>query len=290
MALSDIVQKFKKQSRLFHNRGQAVVEYVLLLVVTVSILLALIYQIFRPFQSFVKAYMGDYVSCLLETGELPGLGNKDSEALLADEGCDSKFDAATLASGRPSKYDPQSSNSTIKSDPSKYESSGSGKGSSGGEGGGSPSNSSSSGNNLLISSMKKKTATEAGGGGNEKVTEIPIENGSKFYNRKDSYSQDYSTKDGKHTYVPFIGLSEEEKKKKERQENARRTVASGENFSGAMKKTAVKPPQPKPPKAEDDEPITFGNFFRFLLIAAIIIAIVVVLGGQMLQISKSQEK
>jgi hypothetical protein len=286
MALSDIVQKYKKQSRLFHSRGQALVEYVLLLVVTVSILLAVVYQIFRPFQSFVKSYMGDYVACLLETGELPSLGNPDSEALLSDEGCDSKFDAATLASGRPSKYDSQGVNTATKSDPSSYESSGS----SGGGGSVSPSTATNSRNNLLIASMKKKTATESGGGANDKVTDIPIENGSKFYNRKDSYSKDGVTKNGKQTYVAITGLSEEEKKKKERQENSRRTIASGENLDGPAKKTSVKPPAPKVAKEAEDEPMTFGNFFRFLLIAAIVIAIIVVLGSQALRIAKSQEK
>lgn len=288
MAPSDIVQKFKKQSRLFQSRGQALVEYVLLLVVTVSILLAVVYQIFRPFQSFVKSYMGDYVACLLETGELPSLGNSDSEALLSDEGCDSKFDAATLASGRPSKYDSQGTNTATKSDPSSYDSSGSSGG--GGGGGVSPSSATNSRNNLLIASMKKKTATESGGGANDKVTDIPIDNGSKFYNRKDSYSQDGVTKNGKQTYVPITGLSEEEKKKKERQENARRTIASGENLDGPAKKTSVKPPAPKVAKEAEDEPMTFGNFFRFLLIAAIVIAIIVVLGSQALRIAKSQEK
>lgn len=288
MTLSDIVQKSKKQSSLLNSRGQAMVEYVLLLIVTVSILLALVYQIFRPFQSFVKSYMGDYTACLLETGELPSLGNKDAESALAEEGCDSKFEAATLGNGRPSKYDSNGTNSATKSDPSSYEGSGRG-GSSGGSGPGS-SSSGSSGNNLLISSMKKKNATESGGGKNEKVTEIPLAEGSKFYNRKDSYSQDYAMKNGKGVYVPITGLSEEEKKKKERQEASKRTVATGENLDGPPKKTTVKPPPPRKIAEVEDEPLTFGNFFRFLLIAAIVIAIIVVLGSQALRIAKSQEK
>ncbi len=263
-------------------------EYVLILVVTVSILLALIYQVFRPFQSFVKGYMGDYVACLLETGELPSLGNSDSEALLSDEGCDSKFDAATLAGGRPSKSDSEGTSAATKSDPSSQD----GSSSDGGNGGGgaSPSSATNSRNNLLIASMKKKTATESGSGANSKVTDIPIDNGSKFYNRQDSYSQGGVLKDGKHTSVPITGLSDEEKKKKARQEGAQRTVASGDNLSGPAKKTSVKPPPPKVMQEAEDEPMTFGNFFRFLLIAAIVIAIVVVLGSQALRIAKSQEK
>jgi len=285
MALSDIVQKYKKQSRIFQSQGQAVVEYVLVLVVTISILLALVYQIFRPFQSFVKSYMGDYVQCLLETGELPGLGNQDTEALLADEGCDSKFASATLASGRPSIYNSNGTNTPPDSDRSGYDSS-----SGGGGGGSSGGSSSSSGNNLLVSSMNRKGATETGGAPNDKVTEIPLAEGSSFYNRKDTYSKEYVSNKTKQTKLAISGLAEEEKKKKERKENSKRNVITGENLDGAPKKTLVKPPPPKMTMKEDDEAFTFGNFFRFLLIAAIVIAIIVVLGSQALRIAKSQEK
>ncbi len=289
MTPSDIVQKSKKQSRLFQQQGQALVEYVLLLVVTVSLLLALVYQIFRPFQSFVKSYMGDYTACLLETGELPSLGNQDSQDKLSEEGCNSKFESATLASGRPSNYastnvpfekrTESDSNSAV----SKSEnSSGSGSSSSSASGPG--------GNNLLISSMKKKSGTESGGEPSGKVSEIPLAQQSKFYNRKDSYSKEFGANNGKTKYVAITGMSEEEKKKKERQENARRVIASGDGLADPSKKTPVKPPPPKPVVEAEESPMTFGNFFRFLLIAAIIIAIIVVLGSQALKIAKSQEK
>lgn len=289
MALSDIVQKSKNQSSLFNQQGQALVEYVLLLIVTVSILLALTYQIFKPMQAFVKSYMGDYVQCLLETGELPSLGNEASATLLADEGCDTKFDAATLAGGRP----PKSNSSSGSSQSSSSQNGSSDSDSSGGSGGGSSSasaSSRSSGNNLLINSMKKRTGTETPVDAPGKVTEVPLAEGSKFYNRKDSYSQDYVTKNSKRSYVGIAGLTEEEKKKQERKEGNRRVVASGEDFAPPAKKTAVKPPPSKPIVEAEDTPLTFGNFFRFLLIAAIVIAIVVVLGSQALKIAKSQEK
>lgn len=267
------------------------VEYVLLMVVTVSMLLALVYQVFKPFQSFVKSYMGDYTACLLETGELPSLGNSDAQAALSDEGCDAKFESATLAGGRPPRS--SSSSSSGQTNPPPKEDSPSSSSSSRGGGGGSPagvSPSSSSSNNLLIASMKPKTGTEGGEGPSDKVTEVPLAEGSKFYNRKDSYSQDFTARNGKQIIVPLSGVSEEEKKKRQRAEGNRRTVASGEDLAGPSKKTAVKPPPAKPVVEPDDSPLTFGNFFRFLLIAAIVIAIIVVLGSQALKIAKSQEK
>lgn len=289
MTPSDIVQKLKNQSSLFNQRGQALVEYVLLLIVTVSILLALIYQIFKPMQAFVKSYMGDYVQCLLETGELPSLGNEASAALLADEGCDSKFDAATLAGGRPPKSNSSAGSTQSSSNQGASSESDSGEGGGGGTSSASTS-SRSSGNNLLIDSMRKKTGTETPVDASGKVTEVPLAEGTKFYNRKDSYSQDYVTQNSKRTYVGIAGPTEEEKKKQMRKEGNRRVVASGDDFGSPPKKTVVKPPPSKPIVEAEDTPLTFGNFFRFLLIAAIIIALIVVLGSQALKIAKSQEK
>lgn len=288
MVRSDIVQKSKKQSSFsaVNSRGQATVEYVLILIVTVGLLLALIYQVFKPFQSFVQSYMGDYTACLLETGELPSLGNTDAESALSDEGCNSKFEAATLANGRPPVTNSSSSTSSSTTANSSSSSSSS---DSGGGTTVSPGSATNGNNNLLVSSMKKKTGTESGSGASQKVTEIPVDSESKFYNRKDSYSKEGVVRNDKTTYVGIAGMTEEEKKKQERQEGKGRIIASGE-FGGPLKKIAVKPPPAKPLVEDEDTPMTFGNFFRILLIAAIIIALIVVLGSQALKIAKSQEK
>ncbi len=53
------------------NKGQALVEYILLLVITLILVFSLSAQFIQPLAKFYKNYIGDYISCLLETGELP---------------------------------------------------------------------------------------------------------------------------------------------------------------------------------------------------------------------------
>ncbi|HEY8269800.1 MAG TPA: hypothetical protein VIG33_02860 [Pseudobdellovibrionaceae bacterium] len=287
MALLDLVQKSKKQSSLLSHHGQAVVEYVLMLVVSVAMVMALGYQIFKPFQAFLKSYMGDYIQCLLETGELPALGNPDSQALLEDASCNAQFQAATLSGGRPSKSaNSANPNQELQSKSASESSSSQG----GGGGGGSGPSPSSRGGNLLVSSMKKKNATESKGGLDNKVTEISLAEKSQFYNRKNSYSSDAALLAAKTTQVGIAGMTEDEKRKQERKEESRRTVASGENMGPPLKKIPIKKPEVKTSGEIEDPPFTFGNFLKFLLIAAIVIALIVVIGSQVLKVIKSQEK
>jgi hypothetical protein len=286
MALSVLVQKLKNRSSLSSQNGQALVEYVLVLVVSVALVMALAAQVFTPFRDFLKAYMGDYIACLLETGELPSLGNESTKDLLAEEGCNASFQAATVAGGRPPSSSKAAAEQQAKN---KQGSSDSGSGGSSAVGPGSA-GSNSTGGNLLVSSMKRKTATEVASAAS-KTTEIPLaEGGSKFYNRRNSYSEGTISASQKSTYVGVAGLTEEEKKKQERKENTNRSIATGENFAPPPKKIPVKKPEPKPDVIAEESPMTFGNFFRFLLIAAIVIALVMVLGSQALKIAKSQEK
>ena len=56
------------------SSGQAVLEYLLVLFVTVAIILGLLYQFNSGFKVFLDNFFGDYIACLLETGELPSLG------------------------------------------------------------------------------------------------------------------------------------------------------------------------------------------------------------------------
>lgn len=78
--------------------GQAVVEYILVLVVTVGIILGVMYQFSDAFKKYVASYFGDYIACLLETGEMPSLGGESG----ADAGsCSAEFEPFTISKGRP---------------------------------------------------------------------------------------------------------------------------------------------------------------------------------------------
>lgn len=288
MAFQKLAEKSQKRSRLSGDYGQGMVEYLLMIVVSVSLLVGLSTALFKPVREFLNMYMGSYVSCLLETGELPSLGNDDAKTVLQDQGCNAHFQAATLKFGRPPAGSSSSPNS---SDSSKSSSSGSSSSS--------KSSSSDKKNNQSSSSPtpnqsrnllnQKSTALESRGS-SEKVTDIPVDPGqtSSLYNRQGAWGSQSVGRSAKATAVGMAGMTEDEKRKQSRRDNANQTVATGEDLGGRTKKVTIKKPEPKVDEIKD-EPMTFGSFLRLLLIAGIIIAIIVVLGGQALKISKSRE-
>lgn len=52
-------------------KGQAVVEYILMLVVTLTLVIGVATKLIPQLRDFMQNYAGAYVVCLLETGELP---------------------------------------------------------------------------------------------------------------------------------------------------------------------------------------------------------------------------
>lgn len=290
------VKKTKKSAgpvfRVLNHRGQAVIEYVLILVITVSLVLALVSQIFKPFQEFIQSYMGEYVACLLETGELPSLGGDDTT--VSDMGCDAQFAKASFSQGRPPL--PSQGNSgggAGSSSPSggtgtESESSERGGGSSSGS---SYAGSSSRNGSQFFRRMNQRAPGADASGKNGKVTEIPVNPGNGFF--KGSGNRTVVINQGrKVTSVDMSSLSEEERKrlKKEGEELKKQTLEADEGYAPKPKKMLVKPPPERSLAAEEDEPFTIGNFIRYLIIAGIIIALVIFLGGQALQMSKSMEK
>lgn len=81
-----------------NQRGQGTVEYILLLVVSVGIILGGILQLNRAFATWANNYFGDYLSCLLETGELPSLGSPEAATL---QTCNDQYQEFTFTAGRP---------------------------------------------------------------------------------------------------------------------------------------------------------------------------------------------
>ena len=60
--------------------GQAAIEYILLLVVVVGVLLGSVYQFNSAFSFWADNYFGDYLACLIESGELPSLGGSSGSS------------------------------------------------------------------------------------------------------------------------------------------------------------------------------------------------------------------
>lgn len=285
------VKNSKKAAGLQNNHGQAVIEYVLLLIISVSLVLMLVYQIFKPMQNFVQGFMGDYMACLLETGELPAFGGTDASATrAADLGCSAKFNnIAGNSSGSTGAGSGSSSSSG--SSPSKSSSGSKDSDSSSSSGGGYAGSNSRNGSRFMSSSRRGGSGVDGSSGAQEgKVVEIALEGGGSGGFFKGSTGGGYIGQGRKITSVGVTGLTEAEKKKLEKKASGGKNavVASGE-FAAPVKKISVKPPEPKREIASEDEPLTIGNFIRYLFIAALVLALIIFIGGQALQMSKSGE-
>lgn len=64
----------QKNSRLRTNKGQAIVEYILILTVVVMVMGGLLFKLNKGFQKWGKSIIGadGYIACLMQTGLLPG--------------------------------------------------------------------------------------------------------------------------------------------------------------------------------------------------------------------------
>jgi hypothetical protein len=255
-----------------------VLEYILVLVVSVSLVLALMMQVFQPLQKFLTAYMGAYTECLLETGELPSLGGDNKTA--AEEGCSAKFETASWQAGRPPKPESSANNGAN----SKSGSEGAGGGGAYVAGGGGP-----GGGGRFFRSPR---GTQSGDGAvaASKTSEIPVDGGSGSGFFKSSNVDRYNSRTPKTMSLSVAAMSAAEQKKLAKKEKTSSRIIATDGPGVPLKKTSVKPPEPKTEPPPPDTPFTIGNFMRMLLIIAIILAIVVFVGGQVLQMSKSYEK
>ena len=258
--------------------GQAIVEYILILVVVVGMALGVVYQFNSAFKSYIQNYFGEYVACLLETGELPII-----DASPGDSGvCSQLFKPFTLADGKPliapggSTTNPGSdSNSTGSREAGRGGNSGtnsgnfSGSSRFGGSGGSGSGGSSQKGD-------KKDSAytgsTNAGGyGGGYSATNKKLDTGLKY------------RVDNKFAF-------EDEKGGKEKRSSATVTRSTSSQDDRSARRAKLKRKEASKDSGEGGEVgFTIGNFLRYLIIAAIVISLVFFLGGQMLQVSKSME-
>jgi hypothetical protein len=269
--------------------GQAAIEYILLLLISVTIILSLFTQFNRAFRTYAVNYFGKYVTCLLEVGELPGVaGICQSEFVAFDP-------AATGPNGESGGGANGAGGSKDKKD-SKSQSSakgGSKSGGSGGETGGSTSRSS-VGSFGREFGQSKQRSTPVGsiskgseGSGSEADALLGVPSSSRIsigtLAQKDQarakvFSTGFMTID---EYQPID----------DRPPVAPAGKAPAGNAGLRPKKVALKVTTTPTKQIEvEDKELTFGGMMRMLLIAAIVVIILVFFGGQALQISKSMEK
>lgn len=275
------------RSILRSTSGQAIVEYILILFVIVGIALGVVYQFNDAFKKWSANYFGEYVACLLETGELPIIDNAPGDSGI----CSQLFKPFSLADGV------------------RLKSSGSSGGGGGSSGGGTGSDKSGAGNGGGSREVGRSGSSSSGSfgrggsrGGSAGLGDKNSKN--RKSGEKDTFTGDTSAGGYGGGYSATnrkldVGLRQRVDKRfafdvdKEAPES-RKTASvtkskSGED--GGIKRSKIKGKKHagNTTDTEDGAPIGFGNLLRYLIIAAIIIALFVFLGGQALQISKSME-
>jgi hypothetical protein len=265
------LEKQKSQS------GQAAVEYILLLVITVALILGLANQVYRPFGKWVENEMGPYLQCLLDVGELPSLGGEVSGE------CINPFSAGGANDPNSSKRNRNSASEDSASAQNKS-ASGSGSGSSGSSG----SSRSSRGKGFTVGGQSGADGggSAAGAGSEEGAEKLSKSSYFKFRsNNAESSQRGYSRT--QLTAANPKGL-------KRRQTQEERVFSAGELGSEANGKKAkplvVAPPERKPAAEDEEIQWNLGQYVKFAIILAIIIAIVLFVAGQVSSISKSMEK
>lgn len=261
-----------------NERGQSLLEYILILFVSVALILGLIFEFSSAFKVWANNYFGDYLTCLLETGELPSIGGSPGDSGT----CNQFFQPFSLKNGRPSNALAKGKGGSGQSSarPSGLNRAGvtrEGAIPNGNHGGGWNSNGGSSNSSRLAD-----TSENGGAGGAAKTGDMSLSSGGGYTSRN-------STKLGGDGGRQLNGRIPILIKKEKEQKTGYSTSAVNNDFiPHTPKRIKVKPPR-QPASQQKDEPMTFGNFLRYLIIAAIIIALVVVIGGQLLQAIKGMD-
>lgn len=262
--------------------GQAVLEYILMVVVGVTLVVSLSLAIFQPLGQFVDNLNREYIKCLLETGELPQLSSEDQNVVCFDEipsfaALDSEGNPLPPGGGEGGRGDEQAQ-SDANRDGQSIESNGGRTVRSNYRGGRRSSRSSS------------RAGSESGA---SKTTVIAVnqefEEGSGFFSSQSGSSRS-SVRRKKTRKVALSSLTEYDRKKVERTlEKSKSSPVSGDEgiTQARKKKVLVKPPVEKKVIEELKVEVGFGHYFKIFIIIILILFILIVFGSQAYQMSKN---
>jgi hypothetical protein len=261
-----------KRSHLLQSQsGQAITEYILILVVVVGIMLGGIYQLNTAFKAWANNYFGDYLSCLLETGELPSIGGTPGDSGI----CNEFFQPFSPANGRPAITQAKGGTSAP---PRRSNVSGSRETAAGG----------STGRWAAGHAAGYSGAGAAGSGGRRGLASTT---GGGDANALD-YGGGYSPRLRKASARESAQLDNRFAFENDREKNRDRKISSSarkDDGEGHQRTIKLKFTEHKKIDADADTGMTFGAFVKWIIICAIVIAIVMFLGGQALQISKGMD-
>jgi hypothetical protein len=298
------------------SRGQGTVEYILLLIISVALVLALSALYVKPMNNWIKFYLGDYYRCLLQTGELPLLGGQSENESVCKVYLSSAQQAiasGASGSGGSGGNGPGGKGANGKGANGKNGSGGPGgdgsDGSDGSDGGGNDGGGGSDsigtaggrgrGASRRMSNASSRRTDEApttgvGEGGDSKRRSAGKggDSGKNFFKGGNNAQQViYISRGGVKQTYSVERLSVRDKKKAKSEQNRSRVIASSGSVGDAERKVMVIKEKPKVEVVEEKKnSFSFGNIMRIAMMIIIIGALVLFIGGQALQISKSWEK
>lgn len=268
-------------SRMSNRGGQAVIEYMLLIFVTVTFVVTIALSVFQPLGEFVDSLNRLYIQCLLETGELPQLSSQDDSTVCFEEL--PRF-AALDENGNPIARD------------------GSGRGR--GERNEAVANRDRQSTNTS-GRVRTSRPMRTGGGigisrgnaspetGADKTTTIPIDQsfneGSGFVSSSSSGSSGQNQQ-RKTRRISIDALTEYDRQNLERtlEKSQRIPAEDGEGFTQTQKKKIiVKPPPAEKPTTEIQVETGYAHYFKMFLLLIFILFVIIVFGSQAYQLSKS---
>jgi hypothetical protein len=269
------------------------VEYILIIVVVLALATIMMNKFFKPFQKWADYFIGTYIECLLDQGQLPGLGG--SEPGVQDCEPPEPWGKGGLAGeGGGNSSGSQGSGSDTDGANGKNKKRGSSE-SEGGDGGGGA-----RGRVRYVNSKRVRFGgTDAGGSGaNNGAIVAEAENKQEknkgFYGgRRFNTGMRVDQGRGQRVYGLAGMLENEREKIKKREEKVQKAIAavSEDAANNGAKKFEVKPTEKR--QVATDLNVgewSFGKLFRILLIIGISIALILFVGGQLVQISKGMEK
>jgi hypothetical protein len=271
----------------FEQQGQALVEYILILVVTLTLVIGVATKLIPQLSDFMQNYAGAYVECLLETGDLPYFitNNPNSECSIEN----------MRASGRL----PQSSN---------VAGGGSGSGSNRGSQNSTPppsSNSNSGGSSGTSSTPQPRVGAntgadsastgsgQGGSGGTGDRFQAPNTDAQNRANNSSGAGVPYAIQEDNGRGITGV-VKIKNPNASENDDKPKPSLKTNKNEGGnELRKTAFSAPINKKEtkdlssEANLDLGFQFGKYLRYLMIGGIILAVIIMVGTQINSLRKS---
>lgn len=275
------------RSPLKSQSGQAVLEYILVLVVIVGIIMGILYQFNDAFKKYAQSYFGEYISCLLETGELPSLGG-DTNANA--QTCSASFEPFSLKNGRPLISTSSGSSGSGSDRNSRGDSASRGRGSNRG-------NMARSRNARLRSpKVTRNMSTRNADASTENAANSKKDSTKKQAVRRFDMGPNMNSRTNRKVAQGQIPISQRFKMLKQEKEGRNfQANINSKNSKGGSELRAKKvlfDPSKFRTIASNTSPeieLSFGDYMRYIIILALVVMILIFFGGQLFQLKKGWE-